>query len=46
MKNINFKSKKIVDLSVIRQLFGISDEWELLAWPISYNKRYLFDDAP
>ena len=42
MKTINFKSEKTVDLSSIRDLFGISDDWELRAWPISYNESVSF----
>ena len=42
MRTINFKSAKTVDLSSIRDLFGISDDWILRAWPISYNESISF----
>lgn len=42
MKTIDFKSTKIINLSSIRDLFDVSDEWELCAWPISYNESISF----
>lgn len=33
MRIVNFKSEKTVALSSIRDLFGISDGWELCARP-------------
>ncbi len=42
MRTINFKSEKTVALSSIRDLFGVSDDWELCAWPISFNESISF----
>ncbi len=42
MKILNLKSQKTISLSSIRDLFDISEEWELCAWPISYNESVSF----